>query len=282
MKSGDARRPSRVRPLVLGVLVLASFGLALGRLGDRLILWPSTTPEDFHGANELKVPVGAGQLQVFRASSSSKEPEAFVLRFYGNADRAERWISGEAAAWPDHAIEFWGVNYPGYGASTGPARLQGVADGAIAAYDALRKVAGSRPIYIFGTSLGTTAALHVAAERDVAGLMLQNPPALRQLIVGDHGWWNLWLLAYPVSLQVPSALDSVANASRVRCPCVFLLADQDEVVRHKYHRLVADAFGGPKDILIQEGAHHNTPMSPEFGRRVHAAAERLLAAHPSP
>lgn len=257
--------------------MLAAITIAFGRIGDRLILWPSTDEEATHGASELKIPFGAGELQVFRARSSTKEPEAFVLRFYGNADRAERWISSEAAAWPGRAIEFWGVNYPGYGGSTGPARLQGVADSAIAAYDALRKIAGTRPIFVFGTSLGTTAALHVAAEREVAGALLQNPPALRQLIVGDHGWWNLWLLAYPVSLQIPIALDSVANAARARCPAVFLLADQDEVVRHKYHRLVADAFAGPKEVLIQEGALHNTAMSLEFGQRMQAAVDRMFA-----
>jgi pimeloyl-ACP methyl ester carboxylesterase len=222
--------------------------------------------------------LGDGELEIFRARLSTAEPEAYVLRFYGNADRAERWLSGEAAAWPNRALELWGVNYPGYGASSGPARLQGVADAALAAYDAVRKVAGTRPIYVFGTSLGTTAALHVAAEREVAGLVLQNPPALRQLIVGDHGWWNLWLVAYPVSRQIPAALDSVANARRARCPAVFLLADQDEVVRPRYHRLVVDAFAGPKEVLIQEGARHNTPMSSEFGRRMHVAVDRLFAA----
>jgi pimeloyl-ACP methyl ester carboxylesterase len=225
----------------------------------------------------MMIPLGRGQVEVFRAASSPNDPQAFVLRFYGNADRADRWIASEAAAWPDRAVEFWGVNYPGYGGSTGPARLQGVADSALAAYDALRAVAGTRPIFVFGTSLGTTAALHVAAERQVAGLVLQNPPALRQLIVGDHGWWNLWLLAYPISLQIPSTLDSVANASRVNSPALFLLADQDEVVRPKYHRLVVNAFAGPKEVLVQEGARHNTPMTPDFAQRVHLAVGRLLS-----
>jgi pimeloyl-ACP methyl ester carboxylesterase len=256
--------------------MLAVSVIAFGHLGDRLLLWPTTHAEDAHGAEELRLPFGAGQLQVFRAKSSSAEPQAFVLRFYGNADRAERWVSGEAAAWPARAIEFWGVNYPGFGASTGPARLQGIADGALATYDALRRIAGKRPIYVFGTSLGTTAALHVAAEREVAGLVLQNPPALRQLIVGDHGWWNLWLLAYPISWQIPAALDSVANARRIHSPSVFVLADHDEVVRPKYQHLVVDAYAGPKTVLIQEGAQHNTPMSPEFARQVRAAVEHLL------
>jgi uncharacterized protein len=277
---GKRDRISR-RRVIIGALVISVAIIGLGHIGDRLILWPTTMPEDRHGATQLMIPFEDGELEILRATASRSAPEAYVLRFYGNADRAERWVTDEAAALADRGVELWGVNYPGYGASTGPARLKSVADAALTAYDALKKIAAGRPIYVFGTSLGTTAALHVAAERNVAGLLLQNPPPLRELIFGDHGWWNLWLLAYPVSRQIPSELDSIANAKRARCPAVFLLADQDEVVRHKYHRLVTDAFAGPKEVLIQEGARHNTPMSREFGARMHAAVDRMFALRPA-
>jgi pimeloyl-ACP methyl ester carboxylesterase len=271
----------RIRSLVL-VAVVAAVAIAVGcgHIGDRVILWPNSRPEDAHGATRTLVPLGGGALEIFRARSCEREPELFVLRFYGNTDRAERWVANEARGWAAFPIEFWSVNYPGYGGSTGPARLRGVADAAVAAYDALAAVAGSRPIYVFGTSIGSTAALHVAAERKVAGLMLQNPPALRELIMGEHGWWNLWLLAYPISRQVPRALDSIANARRVTTRAVFLLADEDEVVPHKYHRLVADAFAGPKEILIQTGAHHSTPFDLDFTKRSYWAIAKMLGGLP--
>jgi pimeloyl-ACP methyl ester carboxylesterase len=259
------------------VAALLAIGvIAFGRLGDRLILGPTTAPIDPSGATRTLLPWTGGDVEVFRASSSEREPELFVLRFYGNTDRAERWVTSEAKAWPHLPLEFWAVNYPGYGRSTGPARLSRVADAALIAYDGLRAHAGERPIFVFGTSLGTTAALHVAAEREVAGLVLTNPPALPELIVGEHGWWNLWLVAYPVSKQIPNALDSIANARRVRAPAVFVLSDQDEVVPHKYHRLVADAFAGQKEIFLQQGAGHNTPLPPAFAAKVHHATGRLF------
>ena len=269
---------SRRAKWLLALTALVAIGvIALGSLGDRLILWPTTEPIDENGALREVLRWTRGDLEVFRASSSDREPKLFALRFYGNADRAERWATSEARAWRNLPIEFWAVNYPGYGRSTGPARLSHIADAALVAYDALRAHAGDRPIFVFGTSLGTTAALHVAAERKVAGLVLTNPPALRELIVGEHGWWNLWLVAYPVSRQIPKALDSIANARRIHAPAVFVLADRDEIVPHKYHRLVADAFAGPKDILIQRGAGHNTPPSPSFAAEVHRATLRLFA-----
>lgn len=257
-------------------LVLAWYAVQHGNIGDRMILYPSIAPENPHGAEQLKIPFGSGQLEVWRANSSPRKPEAFVLRFYGNADRPERWITNEAAAWAGRSIEFWGVNYPGYGASTGPARLQAIADAALAAYDAAHAKAPDRPIFAFGTSLGSAAALHLAAERPVAGLLLQNPPALPELIVGQHGWWNLWLIAKPIARQVRASLDSVGNAARVKCPAVFLLADQDEVVAHKYHQMVVDAYAGPKQVLIQHGAGHNTPPSKQFSQKAHVAVDHMF------
>jgi pimeloyl-ACP methyl ester carboxylesterase len=63
------------------------------------------------------------------------------------------------------AVEVWGVNYPGFGGSTGPARLARIGPAALAAFDALKREARDRPVVVFGASMGTTAALHIAAHR---------------------------------------------------------------------------------------------------------------------
>ena len=105
--------------------------------------------------------------------------------------------------WNDRAVEIWGMNYPGFGGSAGPARLSKMGPSAVAAFDELERHAGDRPIVVYGASIGAAAALHVAASRpaDIAGLILHNPPPLREMILRRFGWWNLWLLAGPVALQ---------------------------------------------------------------------------------
>ena len=242
-----------------------------GRLGDRMILWPQAGHVDAGGAERRAIPFESGTLETWVAGP--KNPDIWVLRFYGNADRADRWVASEAASFAPKSVAFMGVNYPGYGGSDGTATLAHVADSAVAAYDALAK--DGKPIYVFGTSLGTTAALHLAAERPVAGLVLQNPPPLRELIWGRHGWWNLWLLAGPVGLQIPRALDSIDNATRATCPAIFLLADHDEVVPHEYHLRVAKTYAGRKTVLIQKDAGHNTPLSPADAAAFHHAVEEM-------
>ena len=180
-----------------------------------------------------------------------------MLQFIGNADRAEYAVQRGVMQWHDLPVEVWAVNYPGFGGSTGPVSMKASGTAALVAYDALRQKAGDRPIFVSGLSFGTAAALHVAANRPVAGMLLHNPPPLRQLIMGRFGWWNLWLVATPVALQIPSELDSVANAAKVKAPGVFLLAGADEVVPPKYQRRVVDAYAGEKRLVDLPGASHN-------------------------
>ena len=192
--------------------------------------------------------------------SSAGNAPIYLLRFYGNADRADRWVEAETEMWGNRPVEVWGMNYPGFGGSTGPARLARLGPAALAAFDALKRTAGDRPIIVFGASLGTTTALHIAAHRPVAGLILHNPPPLRQIILRQFGWWNLWLLAGPLARKIPADLDSIANARAVRVPAIFLLAENDEVVAPKFQRLVVDAYAGEKRVIPLAGAGHNSPI----------------------
>ncbi|PYI76039.1 MAG: hypothetical protein DMF01_05805 [Verrucomicrobia bacterium] len=272
---------------------------------DHLILFPTRAPIDAGGAVRKTIPFQNGELEMWTAKSRRAQQQGradiFILRFYGNADRAERWPTEEAEMWSDRAVEIWGMNYPGFGGSTGPARLSSIGPAALAAFDELRGYAANKtavesavpsgstpspaprtarapvPIVLFGASIGTAAALHVAAHRPVAGLILHNPPPLRQMALRQFGWWNLWLLAGPVALQMPRDLDSIQNARTTHVPAIFLLAEKDEIVAPRFHRLVADAYAGEKRLIELRGAHHNDPIEGAALADLNNALDWLLA-----
>jgi pimeloyl-ACP methyl ester carboxylesterase len=259
-----------------------------GPLPDHLILFPTRAPIDAGGAVRKMIPFENGDLEIWTAQSRRARQQGradlLILRFYGNADRADRWPAMEAEMWNDRAVEIWGMNYPGFGGSTGPARLSKIGPAALATFDELQRQAMSKsavesavpsgsssnpalrtahttaPIVLFGTSIGATAALHVAAQRPIAGLILHNPVPLRDIILRQFGWWNLWLLAGPVALQIPRDLDSTANARASRAPAIFLLAEKDEIVAPRFHRLVVQAYAGEKRLIALRGAYHNDPI----------------------
>src|SRR5436309_82395 len=247
----------------IALAIVATYFILIffAHLPDHLILFPTKAPIDAGGAVRKTVPFQNGELELWTAVSQRAQQngraDIYILRFYGNADRAERWVAAEADEWNDRAVEIWGMNYPGFGRSTGPARLSRIGPAALMAFDELQRHANSYPIVVYGASLGACAAVNVAARRPVAGLILHNPPPLRQMILRQFGWWNLWVLAGPIALQIPRDLDSVANAKAIHAPAIFLLADKDEVVAPRFHRLVVDAYAGEKRVISLPGAYHN-------------------------
>src|SRR5205085_6924609 len=135
------RRPSgRLRALTYIVLY---FGLiTLAPLPDRLILFPTTNRIDAGAAVRKTIPFQGGVVEIWTARSALARqrggPDIYVLRFYGNADRADRWVAAEAEMWNRRAVEVWGMNYPGFGGSTGPDRLVRLGPAALPAVDGLQ------------------------------------------------------------------------------------------------------------------------------------------------
>jgi len=269
--------------LLLAIAIAYLLVMFFAHLPDHLILFPTTAPIDAGVAVRKTVPLGNGEIEVWTAQSRRAREvgraDVFILRFYGNADRADRWAAADAEMWSDRAVEVWGMNYPGFGGSTGPVRLARMGPAAVATFDELRRHAAGRLIVPFGTSIGATVALHVAASRpaQVAGLILHNPPPLREMILRQFGWWNLWLLAGPVATQIPQELDSIANARASRIPAVFLLAENDEMVAPRFHRLVTNAYAGEKRLMELRGAYHNDPIEGAALADLNDALDWLLA-----
>jgi fermentation-respiration switch protein FrsA (DUF1100 family) len=176
---------------------------------------------------------------------------AGLLWFYGNGENI-------AAIWPivrdfrprDAALLV--LDYPGYGASGGKASEAGMYEAADQAYDALRSRPDVDParIYVYGRSLGTAAATHLAATRDVAGLILESPYTSARGMAARH--YRL----VPRAL-VRLRLDNLGRMPGIRCPTLVFHGTADMLVPMTMGREVAQAAGGPVEFVMIEGAGHN-------------------------
>ena len=93
MNYREPKSPTRfLVPLVLGVSYIAV--IALAPLPDQLVLFPTTNRIDAGTAIRKAIPFEGGELEVWTAASKLAQqrgqPEIYVLRFYGNANRASR------------------------------------------------------------------------------------------------------------------------------------------------------------------------------------------------
>lgn len=253
--------------------------LAIGGCADSLLLHPRTHVPTPPGAEISRIPFRDGSLEVLRRRADpARPPRAYVLEFCGNATVAQDVVVATAHRWRALNAEVWSLNYPGYGASDGKAELHTIPPAALAAFDEMRKEAGDKPLFVVGRSLGTAAALYVAAHRPVAGLVLHSPTPLTTVILGRFGWWNLWIAASTVALQVPSDLNAIANARHCTAPAVFIITQQDRLVVPAAQRRVVHAYAGPHREVPLPFADHNVPPTPAEEEEIDSVIQWLTGA----
>lgn len=174
-----------------------------------------------------------------------------MLWFYGNGENI-------AAIWPiirdfrpPHAAVLV-LDYPGYGASEGKATESGMYEAADLAYEGLRARPDVDPrrIYVYGRSLGSAAATHVASTREVAGLILESPFTSAKGMAARHYRF------VPRGL-VRLSLDNIGRMSGIRCPSLIFHGTADMLVPMRMGQDVAAAAGGPVEFVMIEGSGHN-------------------------
>ena len=111
-----------------------------------------------------------GGLEIGGWNVRVEAPRAQLIYFYGNGEtvtdslRRMMWLARLGH------MNVMCVDYRGYGFSDGEPSIQGMLEDALLVYDhaAANRPDANLPILVFGRSLGTAAAHHVAAYRSVS------------------------------------------------------------------------------------------------------------------
>src|SRR5262249_19315765 len=145
------------------------------------------------------------------------------LYFGGNAEEVS-WLVETAP--PLGAWALLLVNYRGYGRSEGRPGERALFADALLLHDWARgrpEVDRSR-IAAMGRSLGPGVAVHLAAERALAGVVLVSPfDSLTAVAQRHYPWLPVrWLLRHP--------FDSLARAPSIQTPLLCLTAGRDTIV----------------------------------------------------
>lgn len=182
---------------------------------------------------------------------SARTTSPGLLWFYGNGENIAT-LATVLREFRPPGTGLLVVDYPGYGASGGRAREGAVYEAADLAYDALAAHPGIDParIFVYGRSLGSAVATHVAATHRVAGLILESPLTNAREIAAR---------AYPFlpRFLVRLRLDNLTAITRVHCPVLVFLGTADQVIPPDMGRRIAAAAPGPAELVLIEGADHN-------------------------
>lgn len=268
LRRGERRRAFRLASL--SVLTLALIGLPLGYFMLRRFERSIT----FHPAREpwggsWKLPPGAEDVWFKVADGTrlhgwfvraARQPSAAtVVYMHGNGGNVSYldWV-GESLA--ERGFDVLLFDYRGYGRSEGEVSDErGIYADADAAFDYVTTGRGVAPekVVLYGQSLGTAAAVDVAARRTCGA------------IIRESGFSSASDMAATIMPWLPrfahrltkNRFDSVRKLPAVRCPVLVAHGDRDEMIPVEQGRKLFAAAPEPKRLVIVPGAGHNNLVS---------------------
>ena len=240
---------------ILAVAALAYVGLLalMYVFQRRLMYFPDATrgspaAAGLPQAEEVEFQSGDGE-RLIAWTIPPRNGKPVVIYFQGNAGalalRAERfaWLTADGTG-------LVALCYRGYGGSTGKPSEEGLIGDARAAYDFATARYGDSRIVLFGESLGTAVAVALAAERPVAGVILDAPFTS----AADVG-----AAAYPfapVRWLMKDQFHSDRRIGRVTAPLLVLHGERDSIVPIGFgERLFALAHEPKRMVRFPQGGH---------------------------
>lgn len=198
---------------------------------------------------EIETKDGLKQKHWYVPARDSMQPTVVV--FHGNAGQlADRVPKFHFFAEAGYGVLFAG--YRGYSGNEGsPKQEDLVAD----AHDLLDWLAaqgiGPEKTVLYGESLGSGVAVQVAAQREVASLVLEAPFTSVAEVAQSHYWY------LPARWLILDKWNSLARADQIRVPVLILHGEQDQVTNVRFGRRLLDAIQSPKEGIFVPEAGHN-------------------------
>lgn len=228
--------------------VIIGLYLALVLLGaffaDGLIFFPHRS--SYKDGPEILKLTTAGGKKISALYLANPAARFTLLISHGNAEDI-----GDDRPWLEELNEagfsVLAYDYEGYGTSEGTPSEKAAYEDESSAYDYLTRTLHVPPenVIIYGRSVGSGPAVHLAARAPVAGLVLQSP----------------FLSAFRVLTRVPllpfDKFPNYKDVRRVHCPLLIMHGEADSVIPFWHGKKLYELANGPKTFLPIPGADHN-------------------------
>lgn len=193
------------------------------------------------------------KLNALYFKTDSLKRKGLVLYFHGNADDLRRW-GKYADDFTNNGYDILIMDYRQFGKSTGELSEKAFYTDARYIYEWAKKRFSENEIIIYGRSLGTGIATHLASETNPKMLLLETP--YYSLI--DVGMSYLPIIPYNFLLRYKMRTDLFIK--QVSCPIHIFHGTKDEIVPYEQSlKLVTLLNKKPSKILITipNGKHKN-------------------------
>src|SRR5579864_977452 len=222
----------------LALLMLAAF------LSDKVIFQPHP-PSYRDDAGILKLTTRSGY-KISALYLHNPAARYTLLVSHGNAEDLgddRFWLEDLQRA----GFNVLAYDYEGYGTSEGQPSEHAAYSDEDAAYEYLTSALRIAPdnIIILGRSVGSGPAVHLAARKSVAGVILQSP----------------FVSAFRVLTRIPllpfDKFPNYKDIHDVHCPLLIIHGDSDNVIAQWHGRKLFDLANQPKKFVGIQGAGHD-------------------------
>jgi fermentation-respiration switch protein FrsA (DUF1100 family) len=211
-------------------------------------------PKDVHLQDvqeiSLQTPDGVRIIAWYLAPAQGKPT---FLYFHGNGgglvNRVERFRLFQKAGYG-----LFMPSYRGYSGNKGkPTETALFADAKLAYDHLLKQGVKSGRIVLFGESLGTGVAVHLAAEKEVkVAAVVLDAPFTSLVAIGQEKY--PWL---PVGLLLQDRFDSISVIKQIDAPLLVMQGSTDQVIPVSMAKKLYATASEPKEMKIISGAGHS-------------------------
>lgn len=220
---------------------------------------------------ETRTVDGLGLRHWYRPPGDGSSPVLVV--FQGNAGNLSHRVP-KYIGLAGQGLGIFFVGYRGYGGNPGKPNQDGLlADGRSVLDWLAGQGIGPERVVLYGESLGSGVAVHLAAEQPVAGVVLEAPYS-SVAEVAQHHYWYL-----PAKWLILDKWDSVSRVDELSVPLLVLHGERDRVIPARFGKRLFAAAKEPKELLLLPEAGHNDLLAfPQVARRIEAFLGDLISA----
>jgi pimeloyl-ACP methyl ester carboxylesterase len=244
--------------IILVIIVSFAFGCGFYYFTqESMIFYPSVLPPDFKYSfparfDELTMPVDGAAINALHFKTEN--PKGVILYFHGNA--------GNLSGWGDIAVDFtrrgYDVlipDYRGYGKSTGKIKNEEMLhrDAAVA-YNYLKEHYPEDQIVLYGRSLGTGIAVHLAQTARPRMIILESAFFSMKDIAAYHYPFILGILL-DLGLKYPMHTDMWISS--VACPVYLFHGTADDIVPYSSSERLLKLIRTESRLIKIPGGGHN-------------------------